>query len=427
MRKKSFERTAGPGTLPARRIGGPKKKETNLARRRYQRGTLLLLGTKTEPRWYGRWYEDVLVSGKVRRIHRQEFLGTKKELTEKLAQRELDARLDVINSPTYRARPTATFAEFAKRWEADVVPQLKPSTASNYRMHIRRHLTPFFGKEQVKDIDAGMVQQFVARQQSAPKTIRNLVITLQSMWRSARAWKYVSHDIFEGVVLPKPRHTKRFFFAAEEVQKILFAAPEPYRTFYGLLAETGARVGELCGLSVDDINLQRRILQVRQSAWRGKLGDPKNDESIRVVELSPQACTHLEVFLRSWRPNPSRLLFATRKGTPWDQNLLLKRKFRPLLRALGIEVPRGNGFHAFRHANASLMNSFGASYKLCQERLGHAAGSPVTREIYTHVISEDAKRIAAQLGEAVWGIPDANVRENENGLGAGASKPFQVN
>ena len=215
-------------------------------------------------------------------------------------------------------------------------------------------------------------------------------------------------DIFDGLVLPKPRDTKRFFFAAEEVQKIIAAAKEPYRTWYGLAAETGLRAGELCGLTLDDVNLQRGILQVRQSAWRGKLGDPKNDESIRVVELSPQACAHLEGFLKTWRPNGKRLLFATRNGTPWDQNLLLKRQFRPLLRALGIEVPRGNGFHAFRHANATLMNSFGASHKLRQQRLGHAAGSPVTDEIYTHVISEDANRVAEQLGDAVWGIPAPN-------------------
>jgi len=32
-------------------------------------------------------------------------------------------------------------------------------------------------------------------------------------------------------------------------------------------------------------------------SWRGSLGDPKTDESIRVVELSPQACTQLETFL----------------------------------------------------------------------------------------------------------------------------------
>jgi hypothetical protein len=44
--------------------------------------------------------------------------------------------------------------------------------------------------------------------------------------------------------------------------------------------------------------------------------------------------------------------------------------------------------------------------ELRQQRLGHADGSPVTETIYTHVISEDGKRIAAQLGKAVWGVLD---------------------
>jgi integrase len=122
-----------------------------------------------------------------------------------------------------------------------------------------------------------------------------------------------------------------------------------------------------------------------------------------------------------------RLLFATRNGTPWDQNLLLKRKFKPLLRALGIQVPRGNGFHAFRHANATLMNSFGASQKLRQQRLGHADGSPVTDTIYTHVISEDGKRIAAQLGKAVWGVLDPSWTLKENGSGVESPKPLYLN
>jgi hypothetical protein len=70
------------------------------------------------------------------------------------------------------------------------------------------------------------------------------------------------------------------------------------------------------------------------------------------------------------------------------------------------------------------MNSFGASFALRQQRLGHAAGSPVTDRIYTHVISADAKRVAAQLGDAVWGISDASGRENEKGLEGRASKPL---
>jgi integrase len=197
------------------------------------------------------------------------------------------------------------------------------------------------------------------------------------------------------IVLPEVKRVHRFFLSQREIQLILAKAQEPHRTLYGLAAETGLRAGELCGLTVDDIDLERGMLQVRQSAWRGKLGDPKTDDSIRVVELSTQACTHLKTFVKFWHPNERRLLFATCNGTPWDQNLLLKRKFRPLLRSL-----------AFRHANATLMNSFGASQKLRQQRLGHAEGSPVTETIYTHVISEDGKRIAAQLGKAIWGDLD---------------------
>jgi integrase len=136
----------------------------------------------------------------------------------------------------------------------------------------------------------------------------------------------------------------------------------------------------------------------------------------------------------SWRPNERRLLFATRNGTPWDQNLLLKRKFKPLLMALDIQLPRGDGFYILRHGNATLMSSFGAPQKLRQERLGHANGSPVTESVYTHVISKDGKRVAAQLGHAVWGVLDAigrqldvNGRKKENGSGVESPKPLYLN
>jgi len=114
--------------------------------------------------------------------------------------------------------------------------------------------------------------------------------------------------------------------------------------------------------------------------------------------------------------------------------LLLKRKFKPLLKALGIQLPRGDGFYILRHGNATLMSSFGAPQKLRQERLGHADGSPITESVYTHVISEDGKRVAAQLGNAVWGVLDAigrqldvNGRQKKNGLGVVSPKPLYLN
>jgi hypothetical protein len=43
--------------------------------------------------------------------------------------------------------------------------------------------------------------------------------------------------------------------------------------------------------------------------------------------------------------------------------MVLKRRFKPLLAALGIRVPRGDGFYILRHGNATLMSSFGTPQK----------------------------------------------------------------
>jgi integrase len=187
------------------------------------------------------------------------------------------------------------------------------------------------------------------------------------------------------------------FFTLDEVQRILAQAEEPYRTFYWLAAETGMRAGELCGSTVDDLDLERRLLYVRQSSWRGKLQSPKTENSIRVFALSAELLEHLKGYLLHWRPNAARLLFATRNGTPWDANILVKRKLRPLLVGLGIERC---GLHAFRHTNETLMDRIGAPLKVRQERLGHS-DPRLTLEVYTHVASEDDSRVASELGKVL--------------------------
>jgi hypothetical protein len=102
-----------------------------MARRRFQRGSVFLRGTR-ELVWVGRWREDVIeLSGKLVRIRKTEVLGTKKDLpTKKLALRELGLRLAPINSGTYRALRVATFAEFADLWKRSVLTQHKPATQS---------------------------------------------------------------------------------------------------------------------------------------------------------------------------------------------------------------------------------------------------------------------------------------------------------
>ena len=370
-----------------------------MARKRYQRGSLFLRGKKNQV-WVGRWREDELTAGgQLRRVYRSETLGTLKEYpTRKLALRALEQRLAAVNDPRYRARPSCTFTGFADRWQSTVLVQHKPSTQAAMRSQLRRHLLPFFGRHQLRDIQTELIQQFVSTRKASPKTVRNLAAILRMLFRSARAWGYIACDPLVGVVLPKARRSFPFVFTLEELQRILGAAEEPYRTFYQLAAETGIRAGELCALRVEDLDLDRGLLYVRQSAWQGKLQTPKTECSVRTFALSSQLVVALRAYLERWRPNPARLLFATRNGTPWDGNEVVKGHLHPLLDRLGIEY-RGRrcGLHAFRHANGSLMDRLGTPVKVRQQRLGHS-DPRITLGTYTHVASEDDRRVAEQLG-----------------------------
>jgi integrase len=395
-------------------VNGPK--EVSMARRRYQKGSLVpKTGIPKNGLWIGRWREDVIQpDGTITRPYKWEVLGTIRDYpTRKLALRALEARLSTINSPTYRARPTAAFADFANRWDATVLSQHKPSTQSSTRSQLRRWLVPALGKCALKDLDGQRLQAFVSGCNCNSKTIRNLVATLRMMWSGARAWGYVAHDPFNGLVLPRRGLVHTFTFSLEEIKRIVGSSCEPFRTFYSILAETGIRGGEICALRVTDLDLENGVIQVRQNVWGAKIQTVKSRRGNRRFPISAELVEHLRGYLQSWRPNSLGLLFATGNGTPWDHSLVRKRKLHPLLQKLG--VPKC-GFHAFRHGNATLLDQIGAPMAVRLNRLGHAEAQ--TTMNYTHAMTADERMTADKLGKIlhVTARNEQNERPAENSL-----------
>ena len=278
--------------------------------------------------------------------------------------------------------------------------QFKPSTQCTMRGHLRKYIVPFFGGSQLREIQAEDAQRFVSSVKASAKTVRNIVGTLRLVWKSARTWSYVTHDALDGIVLPRRGRIRQLFFTLEELRRIFASADEPQRTFYRIAAETGMRSGELCGLRVDDLDLSGNTIKVCQSVWHGRVQSPKTETAYRTIAISPNLAVHLRRFLESWRPNERRLLFVTRNGTPWDSNLLVKRKLYPLLDELGIKRA---GLHAFRHGSATLLDSLSAPFKVRQQRLGHS-DTRMTLGTYTHALGEDDSRVAAEMGRVLDSI-----------------------
>jgi integrase len=374
----------------------------SMARRRYQRGQL----SSIEGNWIARWREDIIASnGEVRRVRRKETIGTVKEYpTKRLAQRELDRRLKDVNAENYKPRPQATFAEFAERWMDSVMKQHKPSSQSSEKSDLNRVLVPHFGPKCLKDITAESVQVFVTSLEGSPKTARNLICTMRLVWKTARTWGYVVHDPFQGLRFLEAAKQSTYNFTVEESLAIIDAAPEQWKAFFWVLAETGMRPGELAGLKLDGIDWQEGTIRIEQSVWQGKLQTPKTPTAIRTFAISSNLVQRLRNYQRDhWTRNDLGLMFASQRGNPLSMDNFRNRVLNPILKQLEIDKKlkalgiKRCGNYAFRHMNATVMDEIGTPLKTRQHRLGHAR-IETTMVHYTHKVDADDRGAAEAIG-----------------------------
>jgi integrase len=374
------------------RVSGP---GVNMARRRYQKGSIRRRGN----RWEVRWREDVvLADGTTKREQRTSLLGTVEELsTKRLAERASSTFLARVNRIDYRAVKRTTFAEFAESWKNQVIDLLKPSTAKVMASHLRFHLIPAFGRMRLDELGQEQVQTFVGHlaKGRSRHTVLNVLGTLASILKVARKWSYTVAGFQQcDLVIPcsKPGKPGRFF-TAEQVRSILALASEPWRTIFALAAMTGLRPGEVLGLSIDDLDFDQRLVFVRRSAWYSHLISPKSNGSVATVPMPGPLADVLRNYLASWRPNGKQLLFSNRRDNPYSENKVVQKRLWPILDALAI--PRC-GMHAFRHGHGTLMHSSGASVKVTQTQLRHADAS-TTMRYYIHSVGSEQRDAAEKV------------------------------
>ena len=191
--------------------------------------------------------------------------------------------------------------------------------------------------------------------------------------------------------LPKqPKRLPRTLLAVADIDAILHEA-EPAtaaglrdRAMLELLYATGLRRMELPALKRYDVDLNRRLVFVRE-------GKGRRD---RVVPLGERAAAWLDKYLAEARPQllagECEALFVTDYGEPISPAWLADKVKRYMAFA-GIDRPGAT--HLFRHACATHMLENGADIRYIQEMLGHT--NLATTEIYTHVAIDKLQRIHA--------------------------------
>jgi integrase len=362
-------------------------------RRRFQKGTIIVRGTT--PKRYGMYREDVLQSnGTFRRVQRTVLLGPVGSLSERAAWKQFQPYLDRVNSATKMPPKSGMSLEaFVREWRVSVAVNLKGSTTRAAESHLRAHILPKLGSLPLTEISTKAVQSFVAYLATggrSRKTVENVLLTLSSILRTARAWDYACGN-FSLTAITMPREgvrTEQRSFTDAEVGKILSAAPEPFGTILAVTAVLGLRIGEVLALRVSDVDFTRKIVRVRQSvdAATRTIQAVKSHASSADVPMPTQLESRLREYLRV-REGNAELLFTNRNGRPLSANKLREKVLHPLLEKLGI--PRG-GFHSLRHGAASALLADGATPAVVQKQLRHS-DPRITLGVYAHVIGNQQR------------------------------------
>ncbi len=269
---------------------------------------------------------------------------------------------------------------------------LTPHTVRAYLGDISGMLTHAarLGHTEVATLDIRALRSWLALQQTRGRA-RTTMSRRATAVRVFTAWAHRTGlaEADPGALLgsPKAHRTLPPALRVDEARALLEAAarqaddgtPVGIRdvAVIELLYATGIRVGELCGLDVDDVDHERRVVRV--------LGKGRKE---RTVPFGTPAEGALGRWLTQGRPRlavpgSGPALFLGARGGRVDQ-----RAVRSLVHARLADVPGAPdlGPHGLRHTAATHLLEGGADLRTVQELLGHA--SLATTQIYTHVTTD---------------------------------------
>jgi len=352
------------------------------ARRAYGTGSIV----ERSGAFYGRWrIGDQQVQrrlGPVRSPAKPDGL-TRKQAEGRLRQLMTET---VAPSPDRRLTFDVAGAQYLRHLE-DVM-QRKRTTVQDYRIMLRRHLGPFFGKRPLGAIEPSDIGEYIASKRRvglAMKTVTNHLQFAHGVFAFSlrRGWVTMNAVAMADRPPAAPADPDIRFLDREELEALLRMAADDYlgpldRVLWLTAAMTGLRQGELVALRWRDVDWSARVMRVRRSYSRGQWTTPKSRRSIRAVPMADRVAQELEQhFGRSAYTDDDDLVFGhPHAGTPYDASKSRVRFKDALCRA---EL-RDIRFHDLRHTYGTLMAAAGTPLRTLQGWMGHRDYK--TTEIY---------------------------------------------
>ena len=280
---------------------------------------------------------------------------------------------------------------------------IKESTYATYTNIIENHLKPVLGKKKINNITNEDLQNFIILKLStskknlekglALKTVKDMTVLIKNTLKTATQNKLISFQNFQCKFPSSFSKSHLKTFSVEE-QKILFKylINNQNSKNLGILLclQTGLRLGEICGLQWQDINLEKSTLTIRRtlqniyikeknkSYSKTIISTPKTKTSNRIIPLNIDFINLIKPFQQN-----KNNYFIT-NSTNYLKPHCYRYYYQKLLHFLNLPKLR---FHSLRHTFATQAVELGIDCKIISEILGHA-NMNTTLNLYVHPKTE---------------------------------------
>ncbi|MGN1124679.1 MAG: tyrosine-type recombinase/integrase [Candidatus Gastranaerophilaceae bacterium] len=282
-----------------------------------------------------------------------------------------------------------------------------------YNVHIKNSS---IGQKKLSDISSDDIQDFINKKRMtlSISSIKKIKEILSPCFRRAVRNGEIKTNPMDLVVMPTNKtaiiDTKETdIYTDDEIEKIYHAALPiyfsnnakryRYAPMFVFILNTGLRIGECLALTWDDVNYEKKFINVNKSVStfqnRGryeneskkiqKVSTTKTVNGVRCVPLNDSAIESLkEMQKRNFMYNiHSNICFPSYKGKVMNIRSVQKT-FESICADMGIEH---KGLHALRHTFGSILVRNNTNIKIVSEILGHS-DVKFTYNRYIHILNE---------------------------------------
>ena len=317
--------------------------------------------------------------------------------------------------PQFVPAQEMTLSQWLEYWMDSIVrPNRAETTVYAYQKIIDNHIDPALGDTPLTKLSAKQVQEYYTTTQReanlSSNTMRRHHDLLSSALRSAVRQEMIPVSPMNRVEPPRPRPKETSFYDNLELKQLYqLIQGKPLELPVKLAGSLGMRREEICGLKWDNVDLQRRLVIIREArtAYGANIvqKETKNRASVRTLYLADELCLLLEQeqsrqeALRCQDPdnfNPEGYVVLDHKQRPYSPNALSLAFTRFVRRNT---LPRLT-FHGLRHTFATIASCQGASLFDIGKALGHSTPS-TTGRIYTHLVDRTHEDLMLRVSDAL--------------------------